>query len=70
MYLALCQTSQAAIYQIRTVNIKSGLFFRYPIITWPVAYVGIPNRYPTKSKTPPLSVRNGASYTIITHPFV
>jgi hypothetical protein len=37
-------------YQTQTVNIDPGSFFRYPRITWPVADVGIPDRYLTKEK--------------------
>jgi hypothetical protein len=42
----------------------------YPFQISDPAIVAISNRYPIKRETPPLSVRNGASYTIITHPFV
>jgi hypothetical protein len=37
-------------YQIQTVNIDPGSFFRYPTITWIIADVGIPNRHLTKEK--------------------
>jgi hypothetical protein len=53
-----------------TENIKPGLFLRYPFQIAGPTFVDITNRYPIKRETPPLSVRNGASYSVISHPFV
>ena len=66
-FIGLCWRPGHSIILTIKNNFKSPAKFNGCKIWW---FKFQSNRYPTKRETPPLSVKNGVSYIIISHPFL